>query len=264
LLASAAVSELAVTTQGAGAPVLLIHGTGPAAWGELPALLAADHRVIVYDRRSFGASAAVAPPPSGLSTHAEDAAALLRAAGEPAVVVGWSMGGVIALEVAGRWPELVRALVLLEPPLHLKRHPTPSMLAAIISAIALGRLGRPLTGARRFLRWALDRPGQGSDLDRMPPEFHARLRSGDGRAVVDELAFGTGEHLDAAALGAMRLPVRVLYGSAGRQEFAGAARRLVETVLDAELVEIPGAAHAIALDAPQQVADAVSVASAAA
>src|SRR4051812_29686021 len=116
---------------GDGSPVLLIHGTAAAVWGEVPErLAAAGHQVIDYDRRGFGASAG--EPGAALRDHVADAAALLE--GRPARVVGWSIGGVIGLELAVAHPELVRGLVIVDAPLHAKRHPRPRMLAAIARA----------------------------------------------------------------------------------------------------------------------------------
>lgn len=132
------------------AAVLLIHGTAPATWGEVPARLAA-HRVIAYDRRGFEGG----PLAHDLSEHARDAADRIGVV--PAVVVGWSIGGVIALELACRRPDLVRALVLLEPPFRAKRRPRPAMVRAIAGATVLGKRGRPQDGAERFLRWAMAR-----------------------------------------------------------------------------------------------------------
>jgi pimeloyl-ACP methyl ester carboxylesterase len=61
--------------------------------------------------------------------HARDLTAVLeRVAREPAVVVGWSSGGNIALAVAASRPELVRALVVVEAPFHGQRHVNVSVL----------------------------------------------------------------------------------------------------------------------------------------
>jgi pimeloyl-ACP methyl ester carboxylesterase len=245
---------LEVNVQGDGALVLLIHGTAPAAWGELPARLSAGRRVAAYDRRSFGAARSLAA--DGLSLHASDAGAVIAALGGPAVVVGWSMGGVIALELAARHPELVAGMVLIEPPLQLKRHPRPGMLAAIAAATILGKLGRGEAGAQRFLRWALGRRDGSSDLAAMPPAWHARLAAGDGAAVVRELAAGTGEHLDRALLAGITAPVRILRGDRSRPAFATSSDRAAHAARGT-LIDVPGAGHAIQLDAPDAVTAAI-------
>ena len=103
---------------GEGEPILCIHGTSSSAlmWGEAVDPLTRLGRVIVYDRR--GSTRSERPEPyleTTVAEHADDAAALLDALGAtPAVVIGRSYGGEIALDLALRYPDRVRALVLLE------------------------------------------------------------------------------------------------------------------------------------------------------
>ena len=217
-------------------------------WGGLPGLLAGERRVISYDRRSFGANRHL--PASDLSAHAADAAAVIRAVVAPATVVGWSMGGVIALELAACHPELLSGLVLLEPPLHAKRHPRPRMLSALIGAMLLGKLGRPDAGARRFLRWALGRTEGAEDFDGMPAAWHRQLAAGDGAAVVRELAAGTGEHLDDQLLGRIVAPTHVIHGDRSEPVFAAAAIRVAKAIPAATLSRATRSGHALQLDAP--------------
>jgi len=115
--------------RGSGPPLLLVHGTGSYAgiWSPVLDGLARSYRVIAYDRRGFARSAGA--PHGGRAQHARDAAALLDALGaSPATVVGWSGGGVIALDLAATFPDRVAALILAEPALHLTTHPTPGTI----------------------------------------------------------------------------------------------------------------------------------------
>jgi pimeloyl-ACP methyl ester carboxylesterase len=107
--------DLWVERRGTGPDVLLIAGLGdPAeAWQHQLDGLADRHRVTAFDNRGVGRS----PDPDGPLTvagMADDAAALLRALdAERAHVAGFSMGSLIAQELALRHPELVRSLVLM-------------------------------------------------------------------------------------------------------------------------------------------------------
>ncbi|MHA7987414.1 alpha/beta fold hydrolase [Rathayibacter sp. CAU 1779] len=244
--------RLAVREQGRGPTVLLINGTAPALWGSLPERLAATHRVIDYDRRSFAASPA--PPPKGTRRHTDDAAALLRRldAG-PALLVGWSMGAVIAAELACLHPELVSGLVLLEPPFRAKQHPRPAMLAAIGGATLLGRFGRASSGAERFLRWALQRRDGSSAYVDAGQEWQADVRR-DGPSIVSEVS--AGEQLDRDALRAIAVPTSVLTGEQSDPVFSDAARRIADLIPRSELVTVPGSSHALPFDATPAVADA--------
>lgn len=102
---------------GAGAPILGIHGAGSSAafWSEAAAKLAKHGRTIVYDRRGCSRSERPEPYTTNVHQQADDAAALIEALDAvPAVVIGRSYGGAVALDLALRYPDLVRALVQLE------------------------------------------------------------------------------------------------------------------------------------------------------
>jgi pimeloyl-ACP methyl ester carboxylesterase len=102
---------------GEGAPIACIHGGGSSAlmWAEAVEELARFGRVIAYDRR--GCARSERPEPyerTSVAEQADDAAGLLDAlAAAPAVVIGRSYGGAVAIDLALRYPDRVRALVLL-------------------------------------------------------------------------------------------------------------------------------------------------------
>jgi len=104
--------------RGSGAPILCIHGTSGTAiaWTDAAEELARLGRVICYDRRGCGRSERPDPyERTSVAEHADDAAALLDAlAAVPAVVIGRSYGATVATDLGLRYPDRVRALVLLE------------------------------------------------------------------------------------------------------------------------------------------------------
>jgi 3-oxoadipate enol-lactonase len=112
---------LAYAERGAGPPVLLVHGLASDAEAQAPVAeaLAADARVVAYDRRGYGGSGAPeAYAGTTVEEQAEDAAALLRALdAAPAVVAGDGFGALIALDLMKRHGGLVRAAVLSDPAL---------------------------------------------------------------------------------------------------------------------------------------------------
>lgn len=104
--------------RGTGAPILCIHGTSSSGlvWSSAADTLAELGRVVVYDRR--GCTRSERPEPyetTRVADHTDDAVALLRALDAmPAIVIGRSYGGSVALDLALRYPNAVRALALLE------------------------------------------------------------------------------------------------------------------------------------------------------
>ena len=106
--------DMWVERRGTGPDVLLIAGLGdPAeAWQSQLDGLADRYRLTAYDNRGMGRTPLPAEPFT-VATMADDAAALLRALDVPAAhVAGFSGGSAIAQELALRYPELVRSLVL--------------------------------------------------------------------------------------------------------------------------------------------------------
>jgi pimeloyl-ACP methyl ester carboxylesterase len=96
-------------------------GSDGAAWaGRLEQLAGGGVRAIAYDRRGYGSSGA--PQPYAATTvqeQSQDAAALLDALdAAPALLLGDGFGALIVLELLVRRPELARAAVLADPPLH--------------------------------------------------------------------------------------------------------------------------------------------------
>jgi pimeloyl-ACP methyl ester carboxylesterase len=106
--------KLAWESRGEGPPLLLIQGLGYGRWGWEPIVpgLAERHRVVFYDNRGIGES----DKPAGPYTAAQmagDALQVLDEAGiERAHVLGASLGGMVAQELAIAAPERVDRLIL--------------------------------------------------------------------------------------------------------------------------------------------------------
>ncbi len=114
-------------------PVLLLIPGGPADSGVFTAIrpvLAQHYTVVTYDPRGLSQSPLDGPPPEQglIRAHADDVQRLLaEVGGEPAYVFASSGGALTAMDHVARHPELVRAVVLHEPP--VTRYLDPAMLA---------------------------------------------------------------------------------------------------------------------------------------
>jgi len=104
-----------------GTPILLLHGN-MGRWQSLSPIidkLLETRHVFALDLRGHGKSSHV--PHSYLVTnHSQDVVSFIKnKINEPLTLLGYSLGGMIALMVAAQLPELVHRLVVLEPPLTL-------------------------------------------------------------------------------------------------------------------------------------------------
>ena len=147
--------RIAYEVRGAGEPLLLIHGLGYGRWGWEPIAepLGDDFRLLLHDNRGIGDSD-VPPGPYTTRQLAEDAVAVLDAAGiERADVVGTSLGGMAAQELAILFPERLHRLVLAcTTPGGPSSHPMPQQTVDLmLSAPSLP----PETALRRFVENAL-------------------------------------------------------------------------------------------------------------
>lgn len=106
--------KIAYEIRGDGEPLVLVHGLAydRFGWGRLPDLLAERFRVVLLDNRGVGESDAP-PGPYTVREMAEDVVRVLDEAGiERTHLLGVSLGGYIAQEVALSWPERIERLVL--------------------------------------------------------------------------------------------------------------------------------------------------------
>lgn len=123
---------------GEGPPLLLVMGLGYGRWGWEPLvpLLAPDFRVITFDNRGIGESGHPEGPYTA-AMMAEDCRSVLDAAGFDQVhVVGSSLGGMIAQELAIESPENVQRLVLMSTtPGGPDSHPMPSVTTELLAEV---------------------------------------------------------------------------------------------------------------------------------
>jgi 3-oxoadipate enol-lactonase len=230
---------------GAGEPLLLITGFTISAAVFEPVLdrYAERFRCIVYDNRGAGRTRAPRRP-TAMPELAADAAGLLERLGvESAHVYGLSMGGMVAQELALRFPERVRGLVL--------GGTTPGGPRA--ARPALGELSALAGGGRRgWLAGALFSPA----FRREHPERVRELLAYFARhpATADGLLahwWATVYHDTTARLGRIQAPTLVMHGECDALAPLANARVLAARIPDAELAIVPGAGHAYALERPE-------------
>jgi len=220
--------------RGAGDPILCIHGSLSSAmtWAEPADELAQLGRVITYDRR--GCSRSERPQPyltTTVSEHADDAAALQEdLSATPAIVVGRSSGGEVATDLALRYPEHVRALVLLEGATANLSPGARKWIAELTARVISTAAEAPETVAEVVVRDALgDAAWEGF------PDDVKRMFAANGPAVLAELRGGELE-VDAATLAAIKQPTLLVAATDSIEPLRETTYAMAEALPNARMV----------------------------
>jgi pimeloyl-ACP methyl ester carboxylesterase len=213
----------------AGERVVLVHGTMDRAASVAKVVRhLRDFKVVTYDRLGYGK--ARNRPPSSLEDHIVDL--VDRLDDRPAVIVGHSIGGDLALAAATRRPDLVRAVGAWEAPLAwLPWWPEQS---AGTQAVTRGLA--PSEAAELFMR------GVAGDAvwERLPEATKAARREEGVAMLIDVESIRAGAPFDPAAV---KCPVVTGRGGDSKLYHRRSAEWLLENVADAELYDIAGARH---------------------
>ena len=234
-------------------PLLLLHGftqTGRG-WDEVTRHLAGErYRPLAPDLRGHGAAASRRP--IDVQSCVADVA---RLAGGRFALAGYSMGGRLALHVALAHPARVSRLVLVsatagieDPAERARRREDDEALAAWM--------------VPRLMSEVADRWGAQPLFEGQTPEVAAAARADRLNNEPEHLAaalrgIGTGSMQPLwDRLGELAMEVAVLAGERD-EKFVALGRRLADGLPRGELTIVPGAGHALPLEAPAAVAAAI-------
>lgn len=245
--AAASPVALHAVSQGHGVPVVLSHALGLdlSSWDALADALSPDYTVIRHDHRGHGASPAP-PGPYSMEDLVEDAASLLqRRRCAPVVWVGLSMGAMVGLGLAIRYPELLRGLVVAHSCAYYPdaaRAAWDQRIATVrthgIGAVADTVMGRYFHAAYRAQR----------------PDVEAWARS---RLLSTSLDGYLGccqavRNVDwREGLARIRCPVRVIAGALDQGTPVAYAEAMTQAIPGAQLEILHHASHIGALEQPE-------------
>jgi 3-oxoadipate enol-lactonase len=236
---------------GKGTPILLIHPSGATAstWGSVIEELTRLGRVIAYDRRGYARSGG--EPVRSVSRHAADAASILEALRTPpAVVVGTSSGAAIAVDLAVRRPDLVKAVVSHEFPWRMMfRLPTASQIATFAKMGSLVLRHREADAAEVLLHAAYAYRDGGSAWEAFPEEWRRAGRE-NARATLRDFLASIGSYPSRSDLATLTAPVVCSHGSRSPEFMVRLTGSLASAIPTARVEVIEGAAHAAPFDAP--------------
>lgn len=231
---------------------MLLHGISNSgrAWGpQLPALAQSGYRVIAPDLAGHGASARL-DAPLGVDHLADDVELLLSQLGiETADLVGLSLGGMIAIELALRRPDRIGRLVVANS---FEKTTTPAFRAALEGWAAI--FERPHGPVERLERnWpALVSPAFQKTAEglRTYQVWHGVAATADGASLA-HVARGIGAFGVSERIASLAPPTLFIAGSLDRMSPPEASRRMAERARRGRFDRIDGAAHISNVDSAQ-------------
>jgi len=241
---------------GSGPPLVLLHGfTGSTRnWAPHLPHLATCYRTIGIDLLGHGRTTApTIPERYGIAASAADLAALLaQIAPEPAYLLGYSMGGRLALYFALAYPQRVRMLILesaspglADPEARRERVASDMALAQRIEAEGIGAFVRyweniPLFTSQQRLPVHVREELRQQRLHNRPHGLSNSLRG-----------MGTGEQPSLwEQLDQLTMPVQLIVGELD-EKFVDINLRMAAQIPKAELVVVPEAGHTVNFEQPE-------------
>jgi pimeloyl-ACP methyl ester carboxylesterase len=247
-------THLAFWREGAGPPLLLVHGGAcdHMAWYYVAPLLARMFTVYTYDRRGRGASGDTLP--YAVEREVEDVTAMLKEIGEPAHLLGHSAGGILALLAAERTPDLL-SLTLYEPAFVIdgaRERPSPDVLKKMQALLAAGDRDEVVRIAMR-------------ETLGVPEDEIAAMGAGPGwehlRASAHTIPYDWelwDERFDAVRAGTVRTRALLLMGSESPAWLQIGTNAVLAALPCAQLQVLPGQEHVATVTAPEMFVAAVA------
>ncbi len=219
---------------GEGIPVVLLHGIGRSAgvWQPLvKQLKGKNYRLVAFDLLGFGDSPKPLWPDYDIDTHTDAVIANLQWQhfGEPVVLIGHSLGALVALRLAARRPDLVRHVILYEMPLY-EGLPEKRRYKARLAIYF------------RFYEWAIrQNPNFGEAKKRFKERMAskvvgAELTQESWQPFIKSLENSIMQQTGAEDIKNLYMPADVIYGSRDMLVIRGK----VETVFGSDISNITG------------------------
>lgn len=245
--------QIGQAVSGDGRPVVLVHGLAEdhRAWAaQLDGPFALrGARAVAIDLRGHGQSK-LGEANGTLGQLAEDLAVVLRTLGEPAVAVGFSLGGTIVLEAARRWPDLIAHAVVLG---------TSSVVGRRARGFFLDRIALAQAGDRSALAAALrdDTAMQvvtaEADVDQLTAWRLQAIGDGQGYVNAARAMVELADHPLTPSLGEIAVPVAVVGADGDVFCPQRAADLLVDGLPNATFHQIKSAGHLMNVEQPAAV-----------
>lgn len=246
--------QLEYWDEGTGLPIVFIHGVATAGdlWGADLTDLARDARLIVYNRRGYGRSS---PSPRDWRAHAQDVTQLVELLhAYPAVLIGYSGGAMIALDVVLRRPDLVSKLILLDPAFNLRRCLTLGLLRTLATVRLLRKLQKDRRAAECWLRYVSSYSTGGSAFESKASATRREQLLANAPGLFADLD-SSGGSMDEDPLRDITAPVTIIDGKLSPSFLRRSAERLKHLLPQARAISVEKSGHWFALDARAELLD---------
>ncbi|MBM3387281.1 MAG: alpha/beta hydrolase [Betaproteobacteria bacterium] len=252
---SAVPSCLRMDSTGCGLPLVLLHGIGGRASGWAPiqqACAQAGHTSLAWDMPGYGQS----PPiePCNFDALADALAALLDAQGmAQAVLVGHSLGGMVALQMWARHPERVAALVLAASSPAFGHGSGDFQQAFIAQRLAPLEAGRSMAEVATGLIPTMVAPGYSG-----PGLAQAQACMGSISPAAYKAALGALVQFEQrASLPTITVPTLCIAGEHDRTATPSVVQRMADKIPNAHFLCLPGVGHLLTFEQPDSFANAL-------
>lgn len=231
---------------GTGPPLLLIPGLGgnPGTYARVRPALSQRYRVLIPDLSWLGRSEQAPGPPTVAGWAADMYEFLRTVAAQPAVVVGHSLGAMVAKVLAAEHPEAVSALIVAGA---RPDRPADTARAAIAREKGMAALLAE-TGATHFAHKGGQMP---AEIVQLRTEALLAMNAADF-AAVSEIVFSTRPYLPR-----IQCPTLILVAEHDKSANLEVNRVLAQGIRKSELMLLSGLAHLIPLEDPDRFVQAV-------
>jgi pimeloyl-ACP methyl ester carboxylesterase len=234
-------------SRGSGEPVVFIHGLGSSGrdWEHQADHFSSSHRVVTYDARGHGDSEKP-PGPYSMKLFALDAKALLEHLEIPSAhIIGISMGGMIAFQLAVDKPSAVRSLVIVNSGPELKPRSLGERFQVWLRFLIVRFLGM-----RRMAEYLAPRLFPEPSHEPLRREFVERWSSNDKKAYLASMKAIVGWGV-ADRIGEIETPT--LFVSADH-DYTPVESKMpyVRKMPNAKLAVIENSRHAAPIERPQE------------
>lgn len=206
--------RIAYSMAGEGPLLIAVPGLGDlrSSYEELSAALVAQgYRVAVMDLRGHGDSDVSFHEHGDVAT-AEDVLALAEKLGAPAVVLGNSLGGAVAVWAAGERPDLILGMVLYSP--FLRNPKLPAFITGVVKFLYRLAFVRPWGAALWAMYYrSLNKGTPPADLDEHLAEIKASLRQPGRLRSLRQLLLQLDHRVIDDRLPTLKVPIRVFVGA---------------------------------------------------